>query len=80
MGTGGGGVAGYRPCWDGIRILTHFSLPAHPPPVAPARLDPQSELAFNDAHPSTDADTDTDAELDEPPAPQARLATSRAPP
>jgi hypothetical protein len=55
------------------KILTHLGLPAHPPPVAPARLDPQSELAL-DHHPPDDS------YLDEPPAPQTRIAASRAPP
>jgi len=55
------------------RILTHLGLPTHPPPVAPARQDPQSELGF-DEHPPDEA------YLDEPPDEQGRLASSRAPP
>jgi len=55
------------------RILTHLRLPTHPPPVAPARQDPQSELGF-DAHPPDDA------YLDEPTDGQGQLASSRAPP
>ena len=55
------------------RILTHFSLPTHPPPVAPARQDPQSELGL-DEHPPDEA------YLDEPPDEHGLLACSRAPP
>jgi len=55
------------------RILTHLSLPTHPPPVAPARQDPQSELGF-DEHPPEEA------YLDEPPDEHGQLASSRASP
>jgi hypothetical protein len=55
------------------RILTHLGLPVHPPPIAPARLDPQTDLTFDDRPPD-------EADLDEPPPEQGQLATSRAPP
>jgi len=55
------------------KILTHLGLPAHPPPVAPARLDLQTELELDDHPPD-------EAYLDEPPDTQERLASSRAPP
>jgi hypothetical protein len=55
------------------RILSHLGLPVHPPPIAPARLDPQTDLTLNEHPPD-------DAYLDEPPGEHGRLATSRAPP
>ena len=65
------------------RILTHLSLPTHPPPGglppqeeggnAPARQDPQSELGV-DEHPPDEA------YLDKPPDEHDQLASCRAPP
>lgn len=55
------------------RILTHLGLPTHPPPIAPARLDPQIDLTLDEQPPD-------DAYLDEPPREHGRLATPRAPP
>ena len=33
------------------RILTHLGLPTHPPPIAPARLDPQIDLTLDEQPP-----------------------------
>ena len=55
------------------RILSHFNLPTHPPPIAPARLDPQTDLTLDELPPD-------DAYLNEPPRERSRHATSRAPP
>jgi hypothetical protein len=58
------------------RILSYFDLPTHPPPIAPARLDPQTDLTLD----ALDELPPDDAYLDEPPAERHRHATSRAPP
>jgi hypothetical protein len=58
------------------RILTHLGLPVHPPPIAPARLDPQTEIAL-DKRGSEEAYLD---ELDAPTVTSAPLTAARAPP
>jgi len=55
------------------RILSHLGLPTHPPPIAPARLDSQTDLTLDDHPPD-------DAYLDEPRLDHGRHATPRAPP
>jgi hypothetical protein len=61
------------------RILSYFDLPTHPPPIAPARRDPQTDLTL-DALDALDELPPDDAYLDEPPSERHRHATSRAPP
>ena len=55
------------------RILTHLGLPVHPPPIAPARLDAQTEIELDDSG-------IVEADLDEPPMEPAPFTASRAPP
>jgi Putative transposase len=55
------------------RILSHFDLPTHPPPIAPARLDPQTDFTLDELPPD-------DTYPDEPPRERSRHAASRAPP
>lgn len=58
------------------RILSHFDLPTLPPPIAPARLAPQTDLTLDEL-PADDAYLD---EPDERPRDGSRHAASRAPP
>ena len=60
------------------KILNHLKLPATPPPIAPARLDPQADL--DQLTPKPAPAEAGDAYLDESQHPHGRLAHHRAPP
>jgi hypothetical protein len=49
------------------RILRHLGLPAHPPPIAPARAPPQTDLDFDQspAFDPSDGDLGPDFDFDQ---------------
>jgi hypothetical protein len=59
------------------KILNHLKLPATPPPIATARMDPQEDLDLDLHHAPAEGG---DAYLDESQHPHGRLAHHRAPP